>query len=211
MAKRAAIILAGGKAQRFQTAPDKWQDKALVLLDGKPLIAHAIENVCDLVDEILVVINENEQRKSVYQNILSKYDIENVKVTTDLKINHLSGPIIAILTGLTYANADYCLTVPADMPLVNPKVANYLFNEINGSYVAVPMWPNGRLETLLMILERKSTLEITNALCRMGRSHPDDIIRGALRVLFVSPLGQIKVLDPQLKSFVNINTQEDLS
>ena len=155
--------------------------------------------------------NENENRKLNYTKTLEQYQIKNAKITTDLKINHLSGPIIAILTGLTYATADYYITIPADMPLVNGKVAEYLFNQINGSYVAVPMWPNGRLETLLMVLERKSALEIANVLCRLGRSHPDDIIRGAMRVLFVSPLGQIKVLDPQLKSFVNINSQEDLS
>jgi hypothetical protein len=97
------------------------------------------------------------------------------------------------------------------MPLFSGKVANYLFNEIDGSYVAVPMWPNGRLETLLMVLERKSTLEIASVLCHLGRSHPDDIIRGALRALFVSPFGQVKALDPELKSFVNITSQQDLN
>ena len=53
-------------------------------------------------------------------------------------------------------NADYCITVPCDAPMLNGKVAEYLFDEINGSFVAVPMWPNGRLETLLMVLERKT-------------------------------------------------------
>ncbi len=97
------------------------------------------------------------------------------------------------------------------MPLLSPKVAEYLFGEINGAHVAVPMWPNGRLETLLMILERKSSLEIADVLCNLGRSHPDDIIRGSTKTLFVSPLDQIKVLDPELCSFVNINSQEDLN
>jgi len=211
MTRRAAIILAGGRAQRFQTAPNKWQDKSLADLYGKPLLVHAIENIRDFVDEIVVVVNENENRKANYSKILERYQIKNAKITTDLKINHLSGPMIAILTGLTYATADYCISIPADMPLVNGKVAEYMFNQIKGSYVAVPMWPNGRLETLLMVLERKSTLEIADVLCRLGRSHPDDIIRGAMRVLFVSPLGQIKVLDAELKSFVNINSQEDLN
>jgi hypothetical protein len=95
--------------------------------------------------------------------------------------------------------------------MFNPKVAEYLFDKINGSLVAVPMWPNGRLETLLLVLERKSISEIVTVLGQLGRSHPDDIIRGALKTLFISPLGEIKILDPELKSFVNINCQEDLS
>lgn len=211
MTRRAAIILAGGKAQRFQTTQGKWQDKALAELYGKPLLVHAIENVEDVVDETLIVVNENENRKPQYKNVLARYHVENARIITDIKIDNLSGPLVAILTGLKSVDADYCLTVPCDMPLLSGKVADYLFNEIKGSYVAVPMWPNGRLETLLMVLERSSTIEITSALCLLGRSHPDDIIRGALHVLFVSPLGEIKALDPELKSFVNINSQEDLS
>jgi molybdopterin-guanine dinucleotide biosynthesis protein A len=211
MTKRAAIILAGGKAKRFQTTQEEWQDKALAELNGKPLLVHAIENIQDAVDEIVIVVNENESRISQYHNVLQKYHVKNARIVTDIKIKNLSGPLIAILTGLKFANADYCITVPCDVPMLSKKVAEYLFNEINGSYVAVPMWPNGRIETLLMVLERKNTLEIANVLCQLGRSHPDDIIRGSLKTLFVSPLGEIKVLDPELCSFVNINCQEDLS
>jgi molybdenum cofactor guanylyltransferase len=211
MTKRTAIILAGGKAKRFQTTQDKWQDKALAELNGKPLLFYAIENIQEVVEEIIVAVNENESRISQYHNVLEKYHFVNARIVADLKIKNLSGPLIAILTGLKSANADYCITIPCDVPMLNRNVAEYLFNEINGSLVSVPMWPNGRLETLLMVLERKNTLEIANVLCQLGRSHPDDIIRGSLKSLFVSPLGEIKVLDPELCSFVNINCQEDLS
>lgn len=210
MTKRAAIVLAGGKAQRFQTAQENWQDKALANLNGKPLLVHVIENVQDIVDEIVVVANE-ETRRSCYQNVLAEHNVENARIVTDVKIDHLSGPFMAIFTGLKFSNADYCLTIPTDMPMLSRKVANYLFNQIKDSYVAVPMWPDGSLETLLMILERSKTLKIAVLLSELSRSRPDGIIRGALNVLFVSPLGKIKVLDPELKSFVNINSLEDLS
>ena len=211
MTKRAAIILAGGEAKRFQTTQDKWQDKALAELDGKPLLVHAIENIQDVVDEIVVVVDENQTRTARYQRVLQKYHVKNSRIVTDLKIKNLSGPLIAIFTGLKLINSDYCITIPCDVPMFNPKVAEYLFDKINGSLVAVPMWPNGRLETLLLVLERKSTLEIVTVLCQLGRSHPDDIIRGSLKTLLISPLGEIKILDPELKSFININCQEDLS
>jgi molybdenum cofactor guanylyltransferase len=210
MTKRAAIILAGGKAKRFQTAKDEWQDKALAKLDGKPLIIHAIEHVQDIVEEIIVVVNENKSRIFQYHDVLEKYHVQKTRIITDLKIKNLSGPLIAILTGLKFSEGNSCITVPCDVPMLNGKVAEYMFKEINDSFVAVPMWPNGRLETLLMVLDRKKTLEIANVLCQLGRSHPDDIIRGSLKTLFISPLGEIKVLDPNLSSFVNINCQEDL-
>jgi molybdopterin-guanine dinucleotide biosynthesis protein A len=210
MIKLAAIVLAGGKAQRFQTNQEDWQDKALANLDGKPLLVHVIENVQDVVDEVVVVANEGARRSS-YQNVLTEHHVENARIVTDLEINHLSGPLVAILTGLKFSNADYCLTIPTDMPMLSRKVANYMFNQIKDSYVAVPMWPNGSLETLLMILKRSETTIIATLLSELGRSRPAGIIRGALNVLFVSPLGKIKVLDPELKSFVNINYPEDLS
>jgi molybdopterin-guanine dinucleotide biosynthesis protein A len=211
MTKRAAIILAGGKAKRFQTTQDKWQDKALAELDGKPLLIHTIENIQTVVDEIVVVVNENQTRIAHYQKVLQKYHVKSARIVADLKIKNLSGPLIAILTGLKLTKSDYCITIPCDAPMFNPKVADYLFDKINGSLVAVPMWPNGRLETLLMVLERKSILKITAVLCQLGRSHPDDIIRGSLNTILISPLSQIKILDPEFKSFVNINCQEDLN
>ncbi|HLN88788.1 MAG TPA: molybdenum cofactor guanylyltransferase, partial [Candidatus Binatia bacterium] len=211
MTKRAAIILAGGKATRFQTAQGTWQDKALAEIDGKPLLVHAIENMHGVVDEIIVVVNENKTRISQYHDVLQKFHDEKARIVTDLKCNNLSGPLVAILTGLRFVNADYCITVPCDMPMLSKEVAEYFFHQINGSFVSIPMWPNGRLETLLMVLERKSMLEIAELLCELGRSHPDDIIRGSSKTFFASPLGEIKALDPELCSFVNINSQEDLS
>ncbi len=65
MVKRAALILAGGKARRFQTIDENWQDKALAELDGKPLLIHAVENVQGVVDEVAVCVND-EERKAKY-------------------------------------------------------------------------------------------------------------------------------------------------
>jgi hypothetical protein len=72
------------------------------------------------------------------------------------------------------------------------------------------MWPNGRLETLMMVLERQKGLEITETLCLLKRPRSDDIPRGGGKTLLVSPVNDIKTLDPALKSFININSKEDL-
>ena len=115
------------------------------------------------------------------------------------------------MSGLKAVQADYCLTLPCDMPFLQPKVAEYLFSQAEGFEVAVPMWPNGRLETLMMVLERQSGLEITETLCKLKRPRSDDIPRGASKILLVSPVNDIKTLDPELKSFININSKEDLN
>ena len=210
MAKRAALILAGGKARRFQSIDKIWQDKALAELSGKPLLIHAIENVQGVVDEIAISVN-NKERKEKYERTLKEHSLTNIKIIIDEEISGISGPNVAILSGLRVLKADFCLTLPCDMPFLKPAVAEYLFKEAKDAEVTVPMWPNGRLETLIMILQHHNALEITETLCRLKRPRSDDIPRGASKIQLISPINHIKTLDPELKSFVNINFREDLN
>ncbi len=209
MAKRAAIILSGGRSERFQSAQESWQDKALVELLGKPLLVHSVENVGQVVDEIILCVN-NEKRKAKYSEVLKKYDVENVRLVIDEQRDQLGGPIVGILTGLIAAKADYCFTLPSDMPFLQPRVVNYLFDSMKDARVVVPMWSNGRLETLTMVLKKADVLEIAKTLCQLKRPRSDDIIRGALNVLLVSITEELTPLDPALKSFININSPTDL-
>ena len=210
MVKRAALILAGGRARRFQSKGEKWEDKALAQLSGKPLLIHAVENVISVADEIVVSVND-EERKATYVQILKKHLLSDIKVVVDEKVDHISGPTVAIMSGLKQTRASYCLTLPCDMPFLKPKVAEYLFDQVGDAEVVVPMWPNGRLETLLTVLERRSALELTETLCKLKRPRTDDIQRGASKILFVSPVNEVKMFDPEFKSFININSKKDLS
>jgi hypothetical protein len=116
------------------------------------------------------------------------------------------------MSGLKAVEADFCFTLPCDMPFLQAKVADYIFSKAEeGFEVTVPMWPNGRLETLMMVLEHDIALEITETLCILKRPRSDDIPRGASKILLVSPLNRIETLDPELRSFININSKEDLN
>ncbi len=210
MSKRAAIVLSGGKAERFQSETQIWQDKALVELLGKPLLVHAIESVQNYVDETIVVVND-QNRLEQYAEVLANHGVTDARLVTDVTTNHLGGPLVAIYTGLKSVKSDYCLTLPSDMPLLQPQVIEYMFNRGKNSRVVVPMWPNGRLETLVMVLQRKSTLKIAETLYSLKRPRSDDIIRGALKVLFLSVVDEIQKLDPEIKSLVNINAPRDLT
>lgn len=210
MVKRAAIILSGGISDRFQNTQETWQDKALVELLGKPLLIHAVENVREVVEEVVICVN-NEKRKAQYAEVLKKHSVKNIRLLIDEPCNWLGGPIVGILTGLIAVKADYCFTLPSDMPLLQPKVIDYMFNSAKDARVVVPMWPNGRLETLTMVLKKPDVLEIAKTLCQLRRPRSDDIIRGALNVLLVSTVGEIRAFDPELKSFININSQADLA
>jgi molybdopterin-guanine dinucleotide biosynthesis protein A len=210
MTKRAALILAGGKGRRFQSKNDEWQDKALAELLGKPMLVHVVENACNVADEVVVCVND-ETRIAGYAQALKRHKLSDIRFVVDEKISHISGPNVAIMTGLKSVHSDFCITLPCDTPLIKPAIIEYLFNAGEDAQVSVPMWPNGRLETLVMVLERNSAAEIAETLCCLRRPRSDDVVRGASEVLFVSPMGEMKHLDPELQSFVNINHSEDLA
>ncbi len=210
MANRAALILAGGSAKRFQTQNQPWQDKALAEFEGKPLLVHVIKNLQNVADEVAVCVN-NQERKAQYSQVLQTYALKNVKIVVDKKDSAISGPVLAIMSGLHAVSATYCLTVPTDMPFLKPEVADYLFNAAEGFDVATPMWPDGTLETLVMALTRRSGVEITDALATLNKPRANCIPRGASNLLLISPMQRIKTLDPELRSFININCREDLT
>lgn len=209
MANWGAIILSGGRSERFRRSQATWHDKALVELLGKPLLVHAVENVREIVEEVVICVN-NEKRRVQYSEVLKKYNIKSTRLVIDKQSNQLGGPIVGILTGLLAIKADYCFSLPSDMPLLKPKVIDYLFNSIEDARVLVPMWPNGRLETLNMVLKKIDVLEIAKTLCQLRRPRSDDIVRGALNIVLISIVKELRALDPKLKSFTNINSPADL-
>jgi molybdopterin-guanine dinucleotide biosynthesis protein A len=208
MVKRAAVILAGGQARRFQSS-QLWQDKALAVLEGKPLLVHAVQNVQDVVDEVIVCANV-DSRRELYAQTLKEWGLE-AQIVVDQNVGHISGPVVAILTGLKASQADLCFTLPCDMPLMQAAVVDYLFGLAEDVDMVVPMWPNGRLETLITVMHRQTSMDIADALCQLKRARADDLFRGTQKVMFASPVAQIKTLDPELKSFVNINAPQDLT
>ena len=198
------------KAAGFSRKAKNGWTKLSLKLSGKPLLIYTIENVVGVVDEIAISVND-EERKTKYAQILKEYALTDIPIIVDEKNYRINGPNVAIMSGLKSVQADFCLILPCDMPFLQPSVADYLFNEAEGFEVVVPMWPNGRLETLIMVLEKHSGLEITDTLCKLKRPRSDDIPRGASKILFASPVNHIKTVDPELKSFININFKEDLN
>ena len=100
----AAIIIAGGKARRFNGA-----DKAMIPFNGKPLIAHVTERLSPQVD--LVAINRP-----------SSLEGNDLPIVPDLA-HDLSGPIGGLEAAIDWAMAmkdrpDYLLTVPVDTPFL---------------------------------------------------------------------------------------------
>jgi molybdopterin-guanine dinucleotide biosynthesis protein A len=203
-----AIILAGGDARRFQEQNLPWQDKAVAEINKKPLLVYVIEKLSTVVDQIIVSVND-ANRQAKHSKVIEKYDF-NVKFIIDRKDCKIRGPVLALMSSLDAIQSNFCLIVPVDMPFLKPEVASYMLDSVEGVDVAVPIWPNSTVETLLMALNHKTGLELARTLCFLGESRTDSIIRGAGKLLLLSPLDKIASLDPKFESFVNINSKDNL-
>jgi molybdopterin-guanine dinucleotide biosynthesis protein A len=193
---RSAIILAGGFSTRFG------QDKGVLELANKPLIKHVVDVVSPLVDETIVVTNSRE-RATKYAEIVAA-DVHFVIDVCDSE-----GPLIGALTGFGSARGEYSLLLPFDTPFVSREVVSLLFELCLNKGAAIPRWPNAQIEPLHAVYRTKMALEAAKSAVDEGRLDMRGMIEKMRGVRYVSTL-VIQQLDPDLRTFFNVNTPMDL-
>ena len=195
--KRTAIILAGGESSRFRS------NKALGLLAGKPLVCHVVERLSRIADETLVVIGRHERRAD-YEVVLPS----SAKVMNDS--HEGKTPLIGIVTGLQATRSDYALVCACDVPFVNEGVVELLFRRASGADAAIPRWTGGRIEPLESVYRVVSTLKAAQeTLAPSGL--PLRVMIGRLaQVEYVSVEDEIREVNPDLRTFFNVNSMKDL-
>lgn len=205
MLKASIIILAGGMGRRFQRPQQPWRDKALEVVDGKPMLWRVVEAALSFTDEVVITVN-SLSRKSAYENLLK--GLSGVKVAID-ENGTASGPLVGLKTGLKWSTAERCVSVPCDAPFTSPSLLGYLAKAVEDAHVAVPVWGSGRLEPLFLALRREPARLGAEILVKLGRKRPDDLVRIGLKTRFI-PMDELKDFDPGLKTFINVNYPEDL-
>ena len=193
---RSAIVLAGGSSSRFG------EDKGVIELSCEPLIRRVLDSVRPAVDEIIVVTSSHE-RAAKY----AKFVGGDVKFAVDECES--KGPLIGALTGFGVAEGDYALLAPFDAPFISREVITLLFELCAGKAAVIPRWPNGQIEPLHAVYRTKIALECAKSAVNEGRLDMRGMIERMQSVRFVSTL-VIEQLDPELKTFFNVNKPVDL-
>ncbi len=98
---RTAVILAGGKGSRLN-----FVEKALLELDGKPILNHIIETLSRCVDEIIVVARDEEQQRRLH--------LAGITIVRD-EVQDF-GPVAGICSGLSASSSQYAFVAACDMP-----------------------------------------------------------------------------------------------
>lgn len=181
-------ILAGGHSRRMG------MDKSFVLLDGKPLIQHVIERVSALNSGVMLITNSPE-----------KYTRFDLPMHADVIPE--SGALGGLYTALTYCPTEYAVCVACDMPFLNPQLLQHLIDQ-RGGYQAVAPSVDGQIEALHAVYSR-SCLSVIRQQIDARQLRLSDLY-SLLHAKLVDA-ADLRRIDPDLRSFVNLNTPDSLS
>lgn len=193
---KAAVILAGGSSKRFG------RDKCLIDLVGVPLVLRVADRVSAIVDEKVVVVGSDLQRRTLVNLLGSK-----AKVVVD-KYEGQS-PLIGALTGFESVDAAYSLLLPCDAPFVSSEIASVLLELCVNRTAVIPRWPNGYVEPLQAAYKTKYALNAAREALDEGERDLLSMISRLRGIRYVSTL-VLQQYDPNLLTFFNVNTPQDL-
>jgi molybdopterin-guanine dinucleotide biosynthesis protein A len=149
-----------------------------------------------VVDEIVLVAKSKEHcdRFSHLYEVRCVHDIRKG-----------IGPIGGLHAGVKASRGDLLFVCACDMPCIDTRVVSALFDALGEFDAAIPSWDTDMLEPLHAVY-RKEPLRryLDNPASLSLRS-----LVKSLNVMYV-PVSQLRILDPDLSSFTNINKLEDL-
>jgi molybdopterin-guanine dinucleotide biosynthesis protein A len=187
-----AIIQAGGQSRRMG------RDKALIDYHGRPLLAHVIDTLRQLSDDVIVVSNRSDSYGPIVQP-------PGARLVPDYEPP--SGPLGGLAVGLAAMKHDLAVVVACDMPLLNLDLLRYLIERAGHVDAVVPL-TGDQYEPLHAVYRRTCLAPIQRRLANDQRrvsSFFDEVRVAAI------PEAEWRALDPSGRSLSNLNTPDDLA
>lgn len=183
------IILAGGLNSRFGG-----RNKAFVDIGGKTILAHILSVFSEFFEELILVTND--------PLAYSDYDIQAVTDIYDIR-SSLTG----IHAGLFYATRPYAFFTACDTPFLQPDLLRFLLSEIEPKKdIVIPRTQAG-FEPLCAAYAVRCLKPVEDCL-DAGNLKIQQFFK-SVRVKAI-PEVRLRRHDPELISFYNVNTPDDL-
>jgi molybdopterin-guanine dinucleotide biosynthesis protein A len=181
-------ILAGGLSRRMGT------NKSFVPLAGKPIITHVIERVSQLDLPIILITNSPEQ-----------YAHFGLPMFPDVYTERSS--LVGLHSALYHSPSEYSLCVACDMPFLNPHLLRYMLSLPADYDCLVPQL--GQNYESLHAIYRRSCIPIFEQQLQKGQRRIRDVY-AQLRARYIQQT-DIELYDPQHRSFMNLNSPDEVS
>jgi molybdopterin-guanine dinucleotide biosynthesis protein A len=194
-----AIVLAGGLSRRLG------QDKRHLRFwgaDGPMLLEHVVGIVARLCADVVVVLNDPDAWRMLPARLVPDVYADG-------------GALGGIYAGLQAAEHAYVLAVACDMPFLNARLIEAMLAKPRDYDVLVPRSPQAGATRNALDVEplhaiyAKTCLAPILATLESGRRQIASFFP-AVRVAFVE-LEEIHRHDPAGRSFINVNTPEQMS
>jgi molybdopterin-guanine dinucleotide biosynthesis protein A len=186
------LILAGGSGTRLG------EFKPLAPFGDRTLIEHVAGLLRQVVDEVVV---------SVALGTSDRYDgiFDDARIVEDRERDR--GPLEGLAAGLRAAAGEYTLVSPCDTPFLAEGVCRLVIRTAMGTDGAVP-FVRGYFEPLHGAYKTSTCARAFDESLSEGKRKPKD----AYEKLDIAPVyeGLLREIDPELRSFWNINSREDL-
>lgn len=164
-------------------------DKGLMLLDGKPLVQHIIEQLKPAVGKLVIVSNDPAYATFGYELFSD--------IVKDI------GPAGGIYSALTHSHTDKNFILSCDMPFVTTAAIEFIIQQPSSAQIILPVH-NGQMEPMFGLYS-KSCLAQWYALIQQGFLKLHEMV-GRFDLLKLETGGNPVFSD---NLFVNINTPED--
>jgi molybdopterin-guanine dinucleotide biosynthesis protein A len=184
------VIQAGGESRRMG------QDKALLPFLGKPMISRMIARLAPIAGEMLVTTNDPED-----------YKFLDLPLFPDLTPGR--GALGGLYTALSAASQPLVAVVACDMPFINAgllALQRDLLIQAKAD-IAIPHLESG-LEPFHAVYRRLACLPHIEAALQADKWRVDSWFSQVKTVRI--PTEKILEWDPELLSFLNVNTPEEL-
>ncbi len=184
------VILSGGLNSRFDG-----KNKALLSVGGRRIIDRLLDVFSGLFNEIILVTNHPQH--------FLKWDLMIVTDVFDLR-SSLTG----IHTGLFYMKNPYAFFSACDTPFLKKEIVEILVAQIEHKIDIVMPETAAGFEPLCAIYSKRC---LKPAKEHLGANKVK--IQWAFRSNRIKHIteNQLRPVDPELRSFLNINTPEDLA
>jgi molybdenum cofactor guanylyltransferase len=184
------LIMAGGKSRRLG------QDKRFLMLGGKTCLQRVLDSYKGFFDEILIVADAK-----------GPFQLMGVRVVEDLIPG--AATLGGLYTGLSHAACDRVFAAAVDMPCLSPETIQIVLARAERGDIIIPDL-NGRLQPMHAVYSKVCLPYLKELIDRSQLKVQDLCAIPELRVHRI-PQSVFEAVDPELRSFFNINTPEDLA
>lgn len=182
------------------------RDKALLPIPGQEqvtFVAHLTTLLTMFCSEVVLVTRDEEQA-GTYTNHLITQEASPVRIVHDRVPS--AGPLMGVYSGLSTLQASHALVTAVDMPFVQKELLAFLLSYPLDDALLMPV-VDGVPQVLLAVYPR-TLLPLLEACLQCGRRDLRCLLESA-PVHYIEE-AHLRRVDPQLRSFVNVNTPEDL-